>query len=114
MKRRSVISDRWDVVLVPFPFVERAGSKRRPALVLSTRAFNRVGHSVLAMITTTGRAPWPGDTPLHEHRAASLPSPCLVRMKTFTLDNRLILRVIGHLSETDAATVHGSLKRFLP
>lgn len=109
-----MISDRWDVVLVPFPFVERPGSKRRPALVLSTRAFNRVGHSILAMITTTAHAPWPGDTPLRDHRAAGLPSPCLVRLKIFTLDNRLLLRSIGRLGKADAAAALDSLKRYLP
>ena len=114
MKRRSVISDRWDVVLVPFPFSERPGNKRRPALALSTRAFNRVGHSVLAMITTAAHAPWPGDTPLHDHRTAGLPSPCVVRLKIFTLDNRLILRTIGRLGEADAAAVQTGLKRYLP
>jgi mRNA interferase MazF len=34
---------RWDVVSVPFPFIERYATKRRPALVVSTDAFHR-GH----------------------------------------------------------------------
>ena len=29
-----------DVVLVPFPFTSRAASKRRPAVVVSNRAYN--------------------------------------------------------------------------
>jgi mRNA interferase MazF len=32
--------DTWDVVVVPFPFTDSPASKRRPALVLSLRAFN--------------------------------------------------------------------------
>ena len=48
--------DRWQVVAVPFPFSERPGAKRRPALVLSNGSFNRAGHTVLAMITTAGHA----------------------------------------------------------
>lgn len=47
-----MISERWDVVVVPFPFAEGPGEKRRPALALSSRDFNRAGHTILAMITT--------------------------------------------------------------
>jgi len=46
--RPSVIYEPWDVVVVPFPFTERAGTKRRPALVLSKKAFNENGHTILA------------------------------------------------------------------
>ncbi len=107
-------SDRWDVVLVPFPFSEGPGSKRRPALTLSSTAFNRSGNTVLAMITTAEHAPWPGDTRLGDYSTAGLPRPCLVRLKLFTLDNRLILRGLGRLSKADTTKVAASLDQYLP
>ena len=61
-----MICDPWDVVVVPFPFTEKAGAKRRPALVLSPRPFNENGHTLLAMITTQSHSPWPGDTNIKE------------------------------------------------
>lgn len=91
----------WDVVVVPFPFAERPGTKRRPAVVLSKRSFNEHGHTILTMITTRGHHPWPGDTDIENRHAAGLHSPCMVRLKLFTLDNRLIMKRIGHLSEKD-------------
>jgi mRNA interferase MazF len=105
-----VICERLDVVLVPFPFVERAGAKRRPALVLSARSFNCHGHTVLAMITTAGQASWPGDVGIADLAAAGLPAPSLVRLKLFTLDNRFLLRRLGHLSESDMKSVIKSLR----
>ena len=48
-----MISKRWDVVVVPFPFSDRPGHKRRPALVLTNLSFNRAGHTVLCMITSS-------------------------------------------------------------
>jgi mRNA interferase MazF len=108
-----VICDRWDVVAVPFPFSEKAAEKRRPALVLSSKAFNSAGHSVLAMITTRGHHPWPGDCVLEDHDGAGLPLPCLVRLKLFTLDNRVILRRIGRLSDADRKRVENSLAKNL-
>lgn len=92
--------EQWAVVAVPFPFTDRAAQKRRPALVISPRAFNRHGHTVMAMITSAP-ADWPGDTVLKDFAAAGLSRPCLVRLKLFTLDNRLIVRSIGKLAEAD-------------
>ena len=109
-----MISERWDVVVVPFPFAEGPGEKRRPALALSDRAFNRGGHTILAMITTRAHHPWPGDTALQSSQTAGLPEPCLVRLKLFTIDNRLILRRAGRLAEPDAEAVERNLCRYLP
>jgi mRNA interferase MazF len=103
--RHSVIYDLWGVVLVPFPFTDRSSTKRRPALILSRRQFNDQGHTVLAMITTQSHDPWPGDTRLENAEAAGLHTPCIARMKLFTLDNRLILKVIGCLTPADRENV---------
>ena len=100
----------WDVVVVPFPFSEKAGTKRRPALVLSRKAFNASGHVVLAMITTSAHHAWPGDVDIEDKDAAGLPLPCIVRLKLFTLDNRLILRRIGALAPVDRQRVSDHLK----
>lgn len=96
-----MISDPWAVVVVPFPFTEAPRTKRRPALALSARKFNQNGFTILAMITTKSHPRWPGDTDLKEYHVAGLKTPCIVRLKMFTLDNRLIVRQIGELSESD-------------
>lgn len=75
----------WDVVVVPFPFTDRQASKRRPALVLSSDAFDSVTrHSVLAMITSAGQSSWPGDVRITDLDTAGLPADCMVRLKLFT------------------------------
>ncbi len=105
-----MICDPWDVVVVPFPFTERATGKRRPALILSRKSFNRSGHSVMAMITSTGHHPWPGDTQLGGFRDAGLRVPCAVRLKIFTLDNRLILKRAGKLSVADCRNTRRNIR----
>jgi mRNA interferase MazF len=102
------------VVIVPFPFSTQLGQKRRPALVLSESAFNRHGYSVLAMITTAGHHPWPGDVNLTGLKAAGLNTPCLVRLKLFTLDNRLIVKKIGQLAAADRQQISQQLQIYLP
>jgi mRNA-degrading endonuclease toxin of MazEF toxin-antitoxin module len=108
-----VICETWDVVTVPFPFTDREGSKRRPALVVSAESFNRSGHSVLAMITTSNVS-WPTDSPLTQLSSCGLSRPCVVRLKLFTLDNRLIIKRIGHLAEEDKNRVAQTLHAILP
>jgi mRNA interferase MazF len=105
-----VICDKWDIVAVPFPFVDQMGSKKRPAVVISSRSFNESGHSVLAMITTKSHRPWPGDTKIQDIDAAGLNISCIVRLKFFTLDNRLILRSLGHLAGPDCEAAANSIR----
>ena len=81
--------------------------------MLSNREFNRAGHTVLAMITTKGHHPWPGDCEITDLEATGLPTPCIVRLKLFTLDNRIIRRRIGQLSEADHTRVVRALDSFL-
>ena len=97
-----MIFERFDVV-VPFPFVDAASSKPRPALVLSSGRFNRANlHTVLAMITRATHTKWPSDRPIEDLQPTGLRDPSVVRFKVFTLDNRILQRRIGQLSGHDA------------
>ena len=109
-----MICEPWQVVVVPFPFTDRATTKRRPALVLSAKQFNGHGHSVLAMITSASHQPWPGDTRLGDLSAAGLTTESLVRLKIFTLDNRFVLRRLGTLAVTDRVAVAAEIQGVMP
>lgn len=105
----------FDVLVVPFPFTDSAAVKRRPALVLSAEQFqDRIGHLVLAMITSRENRGWPLDVEISDIKAAGLSHASIVRMKLFTLDERFVLRKAGRLTETDCRTVQRSLKQLLP
>jgi len=105
----------YDVLVVPFPFTDSAAVKRRPALVLSAEPFqDRVGHLVLAMITSHENRGWPLDVEISDPRAAGLPHASVVRMKLLTLDERFVLRKSGRLAEPDRRMVQRSLRLLLP
>ena len=103
----------FDVIVVPFPFTDSTMTKRRPALVLSQKSdFGvKIEHSVLAMITSQKNDPWPLDVEIKNKKQSGLTAPSIVRMKLFTLDNRFILKRIGHLSKTDQNHVKQSLSK---
>ena len=104
----------YDVVVVPFPFTDRHASKRRPALVLSKRKFQaEIGHTVLAMITSSDNTAWPLDVEILDLDRAGLASSSKVRMKIFTLDGALVLRKLGVLTKPDQKRVRQALSSLL-
>ena len=85
-------------------------AKRRPALVLSTQAFNdRSAHVVLAMITSRENRGWPLDTEIRDLEMAGLSHLSVVRMKLFALDERFVLRKAGSLAAADRIAVQRAL-----
>jgi len=108
-----VICNQYDVVVVPFPFTDRPTSKRRPALALSALRFNsESGHTLLAMITSADNPPWPLDVPI-DSTVAGLRVASKVRLKLFTLDNRIIAQKAGSLRERDKKAVAKAISELL-
>ena len=97
---------------MPFPFTDSDQSAKRPAAVVSRRAFNAEGHTVMVMITDARNPPRPLNIRI-DHQPAGLKMPSVVRTKFFTLDNRLI-RSIGRLSPVDRQQLLDSLRQLLP
>lgn len=96
-----MICEAGDIVVVPFPFSDIPVVKARPAVVVSSGTMNDLeGETVLAMVTTAAAGARPGDTRLSDFAEAGLRTPCVVRLKLFTLDNRLISRRIGACPRT--------------
>jgi mRNA interferase MazF len=108
-----MIYDCYDVIEVPFPFTDTQKSKIRKALVLSSKPFNETnGVTTLLMITSAKYSQWKGDVDLSEWQTAGLKKPCFARLKIFSIDNKLILSRIGHLSKRDQASVRKALMEF--
>jgi mRNA interferase MazF len=89
-----------DVVLVPYPFGERAGGKKRPALVVSSGEHNQeTGELLIAQITgRVSAAPRIGDYHIQGWREANLPRPALVRARLATIETSQVLRKLGSLT----------------
>jgi mRNA interferase MazF len=107
-----VTCEAWEIVAVPFPFTDRVAQKKRPAVIISRKDFNQHGQTVLGMITSSSMR-WPSDCSLRDLASAGLSTPCVVRLKIFTLDNRLIIKRIGKLGGEDQERVVAALKSIL-
>ena len=105
---------KYDVVIVPFPCTDSSKTKKRPAVVISDSSdYEKTGHSVCVMVTSSKNTPWPLDCAVTDLKIAGLPAPSTVRMKLFTIDDRLIQRKAGVLSKEDALNVSQRLSEVL-
>ena len=103
---------KGDVVLVAFPFRDKAAAKVRPAIVVSGAEYNRRGDVIIAAVTThPPRVPL--DYPIQGWREANLVAPSVVRIQLATLSIKKILYRPGRLIPDDLAKVNGLLKKVL-
>jgi len=101
----------FDVVEVPFPFVDSPNSKIRKALVISHESFNKEnGATILAMITSATHSEWKNDVSVNDLQAAGLKKACVVRFKLFTIQNDLIKGKVGALATVDSKAVKDQFK----
>jgi mRNA interferase MazF len=97
-----MIYERWDVVLVPFPYLDLPLQKKRPAVVLPHWRFNMShGCTIAAMVTTANGGPWPTDVPVGDLAEAGLRHACYVRWKIFSVPNAAIIRKLGSIAAAD-------------
>ncbi len=108
------IYDPFDVVVVPFPFTDKAKQKPRPALAISSRSFNAShGQVILLMITTAAQTKWLSDVPIMDLNNAGLTAESVARFKCFTLEESIVPRKIGALSMQDRIAVSARLQQIL-
>ena len=89
---------KGDVIVIPFPFTDLSGSKKRPALVISTP----FGEDIIVCQITSKHKSDPLALPLiaDDFAVGTLPVDSFIRPnKIFTADKNLILSIVGHLSE---------------
>ncbi len=104
-----------DVVLVRFPFTNQTASKQRPAVVVSSRAYNLAKPDVVIMaITSQLRSPASlGEVHIGRWQAANLLKPSAIKPVFATLEQNLILKKMGVLEASDQAALHQAIATVL-
>ncbi len=104
-----------DVVLVPFPFSDLTQHKKRPAVIVSPRAYQQTRPDcILLAITGQIRSPLGyGEALVRAWREAGLLKPSLFKPLLFTFEQSGILRKLGSLTESDQATLHRILQQII-
>lgn len=99
----TVVYSFGDVVLVPFPFTDQSGTKKRPAVIVSSSDYNANRRDLIIMaITSQIRQPSGfGEALVADWQAAGLIKPSLLKPVFTTIEQALVVRVMGTLSSAD-------------
>lgn len=97
-----MIYNKWEIILVPFPFTNLKTTKKRPALIISPDEYNKKYDIIIAFITSKLDTEYRlGDYKIKEWERSNLPKPSMIRMKFATIDKSIVVKKIGKLGEKD-------------
>jgi len=104
-----------DIILVPFPFTDQTTSKKRPAVVISSDAYNNNRPDIILMAVTSqmhhfGKI---GEAGVKDWQEAGLLKPSLVKPILTTVEKTLVLKKLGSLSEKDRHALQEVLRTIL-
>ncbi len=108
------IYERGDIILVEFIFAAGDGSKRRPALVISSNDYNKNRQElIIAAITSNIDRKFIGETVLKDWKETGLLYPSIVTAIIQTIKASMAERRLGHITEHDLKVVDKNLKEAL-
>jgi mRNA interferase MazF len=96
-----------DVVLVPFPFSNQSGTKKRPAVVVSSSGYNTSRPDIVIMaITSQVRTPLGlGEAMVADWQGAGLVKTSVLKPVFTTIEQTLVIRTLGCFSAVDIKTL---------
>jgi mRNA-degrading endonuclease toxin of MazEF toxin-antitoxin module len=104
-----------DIVLVSFPFASQMGRKKRPAVVVSSGAYDLHRPDVILMAVTSQvrQTPGFGEVLIKDWRAAGLIKPSVLKPVVFTAEKRIVLKKLGRLNGNDQGAVRKAIETIL-
>ena len=99
--------ERGDVVLVPFPFSNQTDAKKRPAVIISSDAYNNISSDIVIMAITsqTEKTTGIGECLIHDWRDAGLLKPSAIKPAISTIEQTLVLKKLGKISLQDLTSM---------
>lgn len=104
-----------DIILVPFPFTDQSQAKKRPAVVISSKAYNTERPDLIIMAVTSQIKPASiiGEVIIQAWQEAGLLKPSAIKPVITTIEKPLVIKVMGQLKEEDQKALQESLKGIL-
>lgn len=104
-----------DIVLVPFPFTDYSTTKKRPAVVISSDAYNSERLDLIIMAVTSQIRPTAalGEVIVQDWQTAGLLKPSVIKPVITTIEKELIIKLIGRLKAGDRRALRAALETIL-
>jgi len=97
---------RNDVVLLPIPFTDLTSRKVRPAIVIGKNGNDLFLVPISSVLANT-------DFSLQEWRAAGLNVPSGIKAQFATVEDKLVVKIVGKLTDKDAKVLDERLRNWL-
>jgi mRNA interferase MazF len=101
-----------DIILVPFPFTDQSATKKRPAVVISSIAYNTERPDLIIIAVTSQIKPTSaiGEVVIRDWQSAGLLKPSAIKPVITTIEKELIVKHMGRLEDKDLQGLVGCLK----
>src|SRR6185437_11074320 len=97
---------RNEVVLLPIPFTDLTSRKVRPAIVIGKNGTDLFLVPISSVLANT-------DVTLTEWRAAGLNVPSGIKAQLATVEEKLVVKIVGQLAGKDAKLLDARLRNWL-
>ena len=97
---------RNEVVLLPIPFTDLTSRKVRPAIVIGKNGADLFLVPISSVLTNT-------DFPLTDWRAAGLNVRSGIKAQISTVEEKLVVKIVGQLAARDWHTLEARLRVWL-
>ena len=97
---------RNDVVLLPIPFTDLTSRKVRPAVIIGRNGEDLFLVPISSVLANT-------EFPLTEWQAAGLNVSSGVKAQLATVEEKLVVKIVGHLTGNDAKALNTRLREWL-
>ena len=97
---------RNDVVLLPIPFTDLKSRKVRPAIVIGRNGADLFLVPLSSVLPNT-------DFPVQQWRAAGLNVPSGIKAQVATVEEGLVVKIVGTLAAADRQTLDERLRNWL-
>ena len=102
---------RGEVVLIRYPFSDLSGAKTRPAIIVN--ASHPSVDVLIVPLTSKVTALLPGEFVLKNWSQAGLNVQTAVKRGIYTVQETLIIKTVGQISDVDSKTLDLSLRQWL-
>jgi mRNA interferase MazF len=104
-----------DIVLVPFPFTDQSTSKQRPAVVISSGAYQRERPDLIILAVTSQVRPAAavGEVQVKDWKQAGLLIPSVMKPVIATIERRLVRKRLGKLSAEDQRRLRAAIDQII-
>ena len=104
-----------DIVLVSFPFTDQSTTKQRPAVVISSSAYQRERPDLIILAVTSQARPAAtvGEVQVKDWKQAGLLKPSVMKPVIATIERGLVRKRLGKLSSEDQRSLRAAIEQII-